>query len=135
MDYEYGLSKENSYINQSNLNSILIKINESFDKIQQFKGEMDKVNLGIETLSNEKDQTDQILEQELNRSKNDLVGKYKILQEAYRKNNEYQRKSTSKIQHELIILKKEKNELQQRITDVTRKIAEMEGLIGLESIK
>ena len=135
MDYEYGLSKENSYINQSNLNSILIKINESFDKIQQFKGEMDKVNLGIETLSKEKDQTDQILEQELNRSKNDLVGKYKILQEAYRKNNEYQRKSTSKIQHELIILKKEKNELQQRITDVTRKIAEMEGLIGLESIK
>jgi chromosome segregation ATPase len=91
--------------------------------------------LGYDSFNSEKDQTDQMLEQEINRARNELNSKVKYLQDTYRKNNEFQRKSTSRLQHELIILKKEKNELQQRITDVTKKILEMEGAIGIESIK
>lgn len=133
--YEYGLSKDNSYLNQSNLNSISNKINDSFDKLSIMKSEMEKINLGLDKLGNEKDQTDQLLESELNKHRNDLISKLKTINETYRKGNEFQRKSTSKLQHDLIILKKEKNELQQRITDVTRKIAEMEATIGIDSIK
>jgi chromosome segregation ATPase len=134
-NYEYNTSKDNSFINQSNLNSLLVKLNDNFDKINILRGEMEKINLGYDSLNSEKDQTDQMLEQEINRARNELNSKVKYLQDTYRKNNEFQRKSTSRLQHELIILKKEKNELQQRITDVTKKILEMEGAIGIESIK
>lgn len=134
-NYEYNTSKDNSFINQSNLNSLLVKLNDNFDKINILRGEMEKIHLGYDSLNSEKDQTDQMLEQEINRARNELNSKVKYLQDTYRKNNEFQRKSTSRLQHELIILKKEKNELQQRITDVTKKILEMEGAIGIESIK
>ncbi len=134
-NYDYNMVNKDNSLNNSNLNSLLAKIHDSYNSLANLKSDMDKLFLGIDALSKEKDDTDIFLDNEFNRHKQDLIGKIKTVQDSYRKQNEFQRKSTSKLQHELIILKKEKNELQQRITDTIRQINELEVAIGIDSLK
>jgi predicted nucleic acid-binding Zn-ribbon protein len=77
-----------------------------------------------------KDELESDIGKEIDRIKHDLYNKLNRMVDDLKNHQTYQRGEALKLQQEISILKKEKLDLYQRVTDLQRKISDMELMIG-----
>jgi predicted nucleic acid-binding Zn-ribbon protein len=77
-----------------------------------------------------KDELESDIQKEIDRIKHDLYAKLNRMVDDLKNHQTYQRGEALKLQQEISILKKEKLDLYQRVTDLQRKISDMELMIG-----
>ena len=77
-----------------------------------------------------KEELESEISREIDRIKHSLYDKLAKMVEDMKNHQTYQRGEALKLQQEISILKKEKLDLYQRVTDLQRKISDMEMTIG-----
>lgn len=94
------------------------------------RGTMNDEIKGVSDTKKKKDDLDTNITRELELIRNDLYDKLTTMVEGLKSHQHNQRSEALKLQQEISILKKEKLDLYQRVTDLQRRIADMEVCIG-----
>ena len=122
----------NKESNSSLLASIIAKLANLDMILGSLRQEMDTEIKDLTNCHNQKNDMDNHLNMRLGEIQNELYAKINRMIDGLKEHQMYQRAEGLKLQQEISILKKEKLELYQRVTDLQRRISDMENNIGFE---
>ena len=89
----------------------------------------------VDTTKAKKDELDTNMTREVEKIRHDLYDRLNRMLDDMKNHQSNQRAEALKLQQEISILKKEKLELYQRVTDMQRRISDMEITIGQDYLK
>ncbi len=89
----------------------------------------------VDTTKAKKDEMDTNMTREVEKIRHDLYDKLNRMLDDMKNHQSNQRAEALKLQQEISILKKEKLELYQRVTDMQRRVSDMEITIGQDYLK
>jgi hypothetical protein len=90
---------------------------------------------GVQETRNRKEELDTVITRELEKIRHEIYDKLNRMLDDLKSHQLNQKAEALKLQQEASILKKEKLELYQRVTELTRRIADMEVTIGQDALK
>jgi chromosome segregation ATPase len=116
--------------NATALNSIIAKLANLDEILKNLRQVMNEEKSAVDTTKNKKDELDTNITRELEKIRHDLYDKLNRMLDDMKNHQSNQRAEALKLQQEISILKKEKLELYQRVTDLQRRISDMEITVG-----
>jgi len=116
--------------NATTLNSIIAKLANLDEILKYLRQVMNEEKSAVDTTKNKKDELDANITRELEKIRHDLYDKLNRMLDDMKNHQSNQRAEALKLQQEISILKKEKLELYQRVTDLQRRISDMEITVG-----
>ena len=124
---EYG--KTNMH-NSNYLNSIIAKMANLDELLKNLRSSVNEEVRDVSETKSKKDELDANITRDLEKLRHDLYYQLNRMLDDLKNHQLTQRSDALKLQQEISILKKEKLDLYQRITDLQRRIADMEVTIG-----
>jgi hypothetical protein len=118
--------------NATALNSIIAKLANLDEILKNLRLVMNEEKNAVDTTKNKKEELDTNITRELEKIRHDLYDKLNRMLDDMKGHQSVQRAEALKLQQEISILKKEKLELYQRVTDMQRRISDMEITVGQE---
>ncbi len=112
------------------LNSIIAKLAGLDERIENIRSQMNEALKNVKETESRKQELDLEISREIDKIKHGLYDKLNKMVEDMKNHQTYQRGEALKLQQEISILKKDKLDLYQKVTDLQRKIADMEMTIG-----
>ena len=116
--------------NASALNSIIAKLGNLDEILKNLRQVMNEEKNAVDTTKNKRDELDTNITRELEKIRHDLYDKLNRMLDDMKGHQGNQRAEALKLQQEISILKKEKLELYQKVTDMQRRISDMEITVG-----
>lgn len=116
--------------NSGAMNSIIAKLANLDEILKNLRIVMNEEKNAVDTTKNKRDELDTNITRELEKIRHDLYDKLNRMIDEMKNHQGNQRSEALKLQQEISILKKEKLELYQRVTDMQRRIADMEITVG-----
>jgi hypothetical protein len=116
--------------NASALNSIIAKLGNLDEILKNLRQVMNEEKNAVDTTKNKRDELDTNITRELEKIRHDLYDKLNRMLDDMKGHQGNQRAEALKLQQEISILKKEKMELYQKVTDMQRRISDMEITVG-----
>jgi hypothetical protein len=116
--------------NASALNSIIAKLSNLDEILKNLRQVMNEEKNAVDTTKNKRDELDTNITRELEKIRHDLYDKLNRMLDDMKGHQGNQRAEALKLQQEISILKKEKLELYQKVTDMQRRISDMEITVG-----
>jgi hypothetical protein len=119
--------------NATSLNSIIARLNTLDEILKNMRDNMNNEKNSVDSFKNAKDSMDTNLTRDLEKIRHELYDKLSRMIDEMKNHQANQRAEALKIQQEISILKKEKLELYQRVTDMQRRISDMEITVGQDT--
>jgi hypothetical protein len=119
--------------NATSLNSIIARLNTLDEILKNLRDNMNNEKNSVDSYKNAKDSMDTNLTRDLEKIRHELYDKLSRMIDEMKNHQTNQRAEALKIQQEISILKKEKLELYQRVTDMQRRISDMEITVGQDT--
>ena len=116
--------------NASALNSIIAKLSNLDEILKNLRQVMIEEKNAVDTTKNKRDELDTNITRELEKIRHDLYDKLNRMLDDMKGHQGNQRAEALKLQQEISILKKEKLDLYQKVTDMQRRISDMEITVG-----
>ena len=115
------------------MNSIITKLNTLDEILKNLRCNMNDEKNSVDSTKSAKDSLDTYLTRELEKVRHELYDKLNKMIDDMKNHQTNQRAEALKVQQEISILKKEKLELYQRVTDMQRRISDMEITVGQDT--
>ena len=119
--------------NASSMNSIISKLNTLDEILKSLRGNMNDEKNSVDSTKSAKDSLDTYLTRELEKVRHETYDKLNRMIDDMKNHQNNQRAEALKVQQQISILKKEKLELYQRVTEMQGRISDMETTVGQDT--
>lgn len=133
MDYDEAYGSKDYNNNSSFLSSIIAKLSNLDDVLNALKSKMDETKMSTEKIDSDKKEMNINLTSNINNIQTELNAKLHSTFDKLKQHQLNQRAEGLKMQQKISHLKKEKLQLLQQITDIQKRIHDMEVIIGYDS--
>lgn len=133
MDYDEAYASKDYNNNSSFLSSIIAKLSNLDDVLNAIKSKMDETKMTTEKIDSDKKEMNINLTSNLNNIQTELNAKLHGTFDKLKQHQLNQRAEGLKMQQKISHLKKEKLQLLQQITDIQKRIHDMEVIIGYDN--
>lgn len=133
MDYDEAYASKDYNNNSSFLSSIIAKLSNLDDVLNALKSKMDETKMTTEKIDSDKKEMNINLTSNINNIQTELNAKLHGTFDKLKQHQLNQRAEGLKMQQKISHLKKEKLQLLQQITDIQKRIHDMEVIIGYDN--